>query len=57
MLDENVIKKIYDSLGDDLSKEIFANRFMYSITQDSRYIFKIISTTKYGKYFIDKLET
>ena len=57
MLDENVIKKIYDSLGDDLSKEIFTNRFLYSITQDSRYIFKIISTTKYGKYFIDKLET
>lgn len=33
-LNKEVLTKIYHRLGDDLSKEIFANRVMYTITGD-----------------------
>lgn len=35
-VDRSQIKEIYESLGDELSKNIFENRVMYSLTDDTR---------------------
>lgn len=32
------IKEIYNLLGDNISKSIFENRLMYSLTEDARFI-------------------
>lgn len=57
MLDINQLEKIYKRLGDDLSKEIFKNRFMYSISHDTKWIFETIKTVPYGKAFLDELNS
>lgn len=38
------IKKVYDLLGDDISKYIFEKRLMYSMTADMKFIRDIVST-------------
>jgi len=40
------IKQIYDLMGDDKSREIFANRLLYSLTGDKRYIRKVILSNR-----------
>lgn len=45
-LDSEAINKIYDSLGDELSRDIFEYRFMYYITNDNRYLLKTALTCK-----------
>lgn len=39
------ICEIYNHLCDDESKRIFANRLMYSLTNDKTYIYKIVKST------------
>lgn len=39
MADLKLLQEIYSRLGDKLSKEIFRNRLMYSITKDEDYAF------------------
>lgn len=39
-VDLEILNKIYQRLGDDESKEIFKNRFMYSLSGDWRWILK-----------------
>ena len=39
------ITHIYSHLGDDLSKEIFGNRVLYSLTGDGKFISRIIEMT------------
>lgn len=46
-----LLKMIYNKLGDELSKEIFRNRLLYSITNEKKWIIDIIKTTKEGKKF------
>ena len=41
-MDISDFKKIYNSLGDERSKNIFFNRFMYSVSADKKYIRKMI---------------
>lgn len=47
-LPTNVIKKIYDLMGDDLSKYIFENRLMYSLTEDKKFIRNVVCTIEKG---------
>lgn len=48
----NMTKTIYTKLQDEKSKEIFKNRLLYSITNESRYIKNIVSMNEYGKEFL-----
>lgn len=43
------IRYIYTKIGDDYSREIFANRLMYSLIGDYEYIGKIVANTEWGK--------
>ena len=49
------IKKIYNHMGNDLSKEIYINRLLYSLTEDNKYMRNVIETTYEGRQFISKL--
>ncbi len=49
------IKTIYEKLMDDTSKEIFANRMMYSLTEDHKYIANVVKLTELGKEIHEKL--
>lgn len=53
-----ILKNIYEHFGDDISREIFKNRLMYSISGDSRWILKnlIFVQSEYGKRFLETLE-
>lgn len=50
------IKKIYNALADEESRDIFANRLLFSLTDDERYIERVIKTTIEGREFYQKLE-
>lgn len=50
------IRKIYSRLADTETKEIFANRLLYSLTGDTQYIKKVICTTLEGNEFCRKLQ-
>jgi len=56
VFDIEKIRKIYDNLGDDLSKEIFKNRFMYSISHDMKWIFENVKSVQGGKEFLERLD-
>lgn len=43
------IKCVYDKLSDELSKELFMNRIMYSLTSDYDFIIKLTRLTPEGK--------
>ena len=49
------IAEIYNMLGDDYSKEIYGLRVLYSLTNDYKYIDKLISKTLPGKWLESKL--
>lgn len=49
------IKNIYAHIGNDVSKEIYINRLLYSLTDDNKYMKKVIETTSEGKEFLSKL--
>lgn len=55
-VDINVIKNIYDHLGDEVSKELFKARLMYSITGDVRWVREMVYTIPEGRDFLDKLK-
>lgn len=49
---DNVLKMIYDSFQDDLSKYIFSQRVCFSLTDDYKYIYKILQKAdSFGKEF------
>lgn len=50
------IKKIYDLLSDDTSKDIFANRLMYSLTGDVKYIRNVVCTIDKGKEIYERMK-
>lgn len=43
------IKKVYDKLSDELSKDMFMNRIMYSLTSNYDFIVKLTRLTPEGK--------
>ncbi len=49
------IKKIYGFLGDDLSKRIFCDRLLYSLTGDLQNIFRMVQYIPEAKEIIEKL--
>ncbi|MFR5664724.1 MAG: hypothetical protein ACLTL7_09080 [Enterocloster bolteae] len=55
-VDMNIIRNIYEHMGDEYSKDMFVNRLLYSLTGDNRYIKKVIKMTKEGIEFYQKLE-
>jgi hypothetical protein len=55
-IDVNQIQTIYNLLGDDISRDIFANRLMYSLTQDVRYIRNVVCTRDIGKTIYGKMK-
>ncbi len=50
------IKKVYELLGDDISRDIYINRLMYSFTDDIRFIDKVIRSNPTAKGFLDELD-
>lgn len=46
-----VLNELYQKLGDDLSRELFANRVMYNLTYDYRYVRRMVDLTEYGQDF------
>lgn len=54
-VDIDTLKTIYEHIGDEKSKDIFKNRLMYSISEDSKWIFEIIKTVHGGAEFIAQL--
>lgn len=42
---KKVITDIYARLGDDTSQMIYANRLLYSLTEDTKYLQRIIEMT------------
>ena len=51
------INEIYSWIDDEISKEIFVNRLLYSLTEDVKYIRNIVCTIKEGKDIYNKLKT
>lgn len=50
------VQRIYKCLGDELSKDVFTNRMMYSLTQDYKWIYENVKTTQEGRLLIRTLE-
>ena len=55
MIDSAIIKRIYEHLGDDISREVFENRLMYSVTGEPRFIRNEVNTMPIGKKVLDRL--
>lgn len=51
------ISNIYNLLGDDLSKYIFENRLMYSLTSDTNFLRKVVYTIKEAEEIYRYLKT
>lgn len=51
------ISYIYGKIGDDYSREIFANRLLYSLTGEYEYIGRILANTETGRRIREMLET
>ncbi|MDE6744087.1 MAG: FkbM family methyltransferase [Lachnospiraceae bacterium] len=54
---ENQIEKIYHLLQDDLSKYIFENRLMFSLTKDTKFMKNVVYTIKEAREIYDYLKT
>lgn len=55
-INTELIKNIYEKLGDELSKDIFRSRLVFSLTHDSRVIHDIVKKNEKGKEFFEKLD-
>lgn len=54
---QRTINSIYSHLGDDLSKKIFTDRLMYSLTGDMAHIHRIINTNEVASGFFKRLDS
>ena len=50
------VKAIYNKLGDELSKDIFINRLLYSITEDKKYLWDVIMQTTEARLLKERLQ-
>lgn len=55
MFNEASIKRVNEALGDKQSKEIFANRILYSLTKDRSYVEAVIKAGGKGKELWNRL--
>lgn len=55
MFDVEDVKEIYSHLGDELSRSIFTQRLLYSLTDDTIYMQNVVKLTEEGKLFIERL--
>lgn len=55
-MEEKRIREIYSLLGDDISKDIFANRILYSLTEDTRYIRDVVCSIEIGKEIYQQIK-
>lgn len=53
---EERIRKIYSLFGDKISKDIFGNRVLYSLTEDTKYIRNIVCSIEVGNEIYHKLK-
>lgn len=53
---ETDIRRIWESLGDELSREIFTNRFMYQSTRDPSFLRRTALTTAYGQQMYERMK-
>lgn len=51
------IKKVYDFMGDDMSRSIFENRLLYSLTGDTKFIRNVVCTLEKGDEIYRFLKT
>jgi len=54
---EERIRKIYSLFGDKISKDIFGNRVLYSLTGDTKYIRNIVCTLEKSKEMYQQMKT
>lgn len=52
----HTVKKIYEKMADERSRQIFVNRLLYSITGSPSYLQNVIRTSRKGELFITELE-
>lgn len=53
----NEIREIYGLLGDDLSREVYENRLLYSLTGDMKFVRNVVCTIPEGKEIYKRLKT
>jgi FkbM family methyltransferase len=53
---QKTIQQIYEHMEDDVSKQIFSNRLLYSLTGDFRYMLRVIEMTGLKAAFDKKVE-
>ena len=53
----NDIETVYKKMDDELSKDFFINRLLYSMTLDMKFIRKIIVNTEIGHKFLELLHS
>lgn len=56
-MEEKRIREIYSLLGDNISKDIFGNRVLYSLTGDTKYIRNIVCTLEKSKEMYQQMKT
>lgn len=56
IIDSDVVNNIYTRMGDDLSRRIFTDRLMYSLSEDSCFLEDLVSTTQPGFALLDKIK-
>ena len=55
-METNRIRRIYNLLGDDISRYIFENRLMYSLTGDMEFIRNVVCTIGKGKEIYERMK-
>lgn len=55
-MEEKRIREIYSLLGDNISKDIFGDRILYSLTQDTKYIRNMVCSIKIGKEIYQQIK-
>lgn len=50
------VQTVYTKMADDVSREIYTNRLMFSLTKDCQYIRNVVLTNSYGKYLYDQIQ-
>ncbi len=56
-MNKELIEEIYHKMGDDLSKAIFSNRLLYSLTKDRGFIFRVLSECPESKDFYELINS
>lgn len=55
-MEPDKIKTVYQLLGDDLSREVFENRLLYSLTGNMKFIRNVVCTIPRGREMYERLK-